>query len=200
MIICLGPFCIPIWNIILFLIALVRPALSVLRGLFLEGGSGADCGDESGPDCRGKVLEEKELTEQGLEPHLVEEMCRKVQELVESHRVLELESLHEWEICKTMGKRLELPILVDYYADWCSPCRHILPVFKSLCEKYEGIFVKVNYDNHSGFCGEMNIYSLPTFHCWTLTDGNSYALADKLERSDPKELENLLLKHKFKAI
>lgn len=200
MIICLGPLCIPIWNIVLFIFALIRPVSSLLRRLFFEKGSGVGCRDESVSVCRGKVLGEKDLAEIGLEPHQVKEICEEIQGLVESHSVLELESVQEWEICKIMGKQLELPILVDYYADWCNPCKQILPTFKSLCKKYQGIFVKVNYDDHSNFCSEMDIFSLPTFHCWTLTNDNSYALVDKLERSDSKELENILIKNKFKAI
>lgn len=199
MIICLGPFCIPVWNIFLFLFALIGPIINFLKRIFLGKKSNIKNRGELTIGNHEKILEEKDLAEIGIESHLFRESYEKILKLVESRNVLELENINDWEICKLLGKNLELPILVDYYADWCNPCKKISTAFKKLCKEYNGIFIKIDYETHTNFCYDMGVFSLPTFHFWTL-DNNSYILVDKLERSDSKELENLLVKNKFKII
>ncbi|KAJ1611375.1 thioredoxin domain-containing protein [Cryptosporidium canis] len=199
MIICLGPFCIPIWNIILFLLALINPVANIFKRFFLQKGSISECKNSPALCQYGKISEEKELGEMGIDPSSEKEMYERISKIVELNEIVELESTQEWEICKILGSKLKLPILIDYYAEWCVPCKKISPIFKRFSKEYEGIFIKINYDDHSNFCNALNIFSLPTFHCWVLKD-NSYVLADKLERSDPKELENILHKNQFKAI
>jgi len=41
------------------------------------------------------------------------------------------------------------PVLVDFYADWCRPCKLLSPVVESLAQKYDGkvVFYKLNVDN-----------------------------------------------------
>ncbi|KAH8584061.1 thioredoxin domain containing [Cryptosporidium sp. chipmunk genotype I] len=199
MIICLGPFCIPIWNIILFFFALIGPVTNLLKRIFFEKVPNGEKRGELAIGNHEKILEEKDLVKIGIELHLVKEGYEKILKIVELRNVLELESINDWEICKLLGKNLKLPILIDYYADWCNPCKKISPIFNNLCKKYNGIFIKINYETHTNFCYDMGVFSLPTFHYWILVE-NSYILADKLERSDPKELENLLIKNKFKII
>ena len=42
----------------------------------------------------------------------------------------------------------EVPVLIDFFADWCMPCKMFAPVFEGVAEDYEGKvkFVKVNID------------------------------------------------------
>ena len=58
-----------------------------------------------------------------------------------------------------------LPITVlDFYADWCGPCRRLTPILIELSNKYEGkisIF-KVNVDEAQDLCEEHNISCMPT--------------------------------------
>ena len=57
----------------------------------------------------------------------------------------------------------EVPVFVDFYADWCGPCRMLAPVLSSLAEKYEGkaVFVKVNVDENESAAIEHGISSIP---------------------------------------
>lgn len=56
------------------------------------------------------------------------------------------------------------PVLVDFWAAWCAPCRAIAPHIEELALKYEGQvkFAKLNVDEQPGSAGSMGIRALPT--------------------------------------
>ena len=57
----------------------------------------------------------------------------------------------------------QVPVLVDFYADWCGPCKMLGPVLEQLEESYGGKFtlVKVNIDDSTPLAVEYNIASIP---------------------------------------
>jgi thioredoxin len=61
-------------------------------------------------------------------------------------------------------KRAESPILVDFWAEWCGPCRMVAPVLEQLAEEYQGKarVGKVNVDEHSGLAAKFGVQSIPT--------------------------------------
>lgn len=57
------------------------------------------------------------------------------------------------------------PVIIDFYATWCGPCRTIAPLYKKLAERYKdaAIFAKVNIDNLGGVATNYRIQGVPTF-------------------------------------
>ncbi len=58
----------------------------------------------------------------------------------------------------------ELPVLVDFWAAWCAPCRMVAPLVEELAEEYDGriSFVKLDVDQNSKTAGKYGIMSIPT--------------------------------------
>ena len=55
-------------------------------------------------------------------------------------------------------------VIIDFYADWCGPCKRIAPEFEKLAEKYtDVVFLKVNVDNSEKLSEFYSVSALPTF-------------------------------------
>ena len=55
-------------------------------------------------------------------------------------------------------------VVVDFYADWCGPCKMMAPVFQQAADDYEGrvVFAKINIDENRDTTVSNNIMSVPT--------------------------------------
>ena len=64
------------------------------------------------------------------------------------------------------------PVLVDFYADWCGPCKMVAPVLEELDSEYAGkaVFVKINVDDSQDLAMRYGVLSIPTLILFK--DGN----------------------------
>ncbi|MER2997842.1 MULTISPECIES: thioredoxin [Pontibacter] len=58
-----------------------------------------------------------------------------------------------------------MPVLVDFYADWCGPCKTMNPVIQQVASEFSGKLkvIKVNVDNNQAAASQYRVQGVPTF-------------------------------------
>lgn len=84
----------------------------------------------------------------------------------------------------------EIPVLVDFYADWCGPCKAMAPVVEELAEEYAGKVKvgKINVDNAMDIATKYRIMSIPTFMVFK----GSEAVAKMIGMQDKRVLKEAM--------
>jgi thioredoxin 1 len=78
----------------------------------------------------------------------------------------------------------QTPILVDFWAEWCAPCRMIAPVLDEIAEEYEGKVTigKINVDQNRSVAAQYGVMSIPTLILF-----KNGEMVEQLVGAQPKE-------------
>ncbi len=65
---------------------------------------------------------------------------------------------------KTIESAGDKPVMVDFFAEWCGPCKMAAPIIEDLAHKYEGkaIIAKLNVDENQNIAALYGVMSIPT--------------------------------------
>jgi thioredoxin len=107
-------------------------------------------------------------------------------------KVFDYENNKEW---KFQG---ELPCLIDFYADWCGPCKMVAPILEELAEEYKGKIniYKVDTEEQQELAGVFGIRSIPSL-LFCPADGNPQMAMGALPKDTFKQvIDDILLNKK----
>ena len=100
--------------------------------------------------------------------------------------------LNEGDFKQFIGES-KIPVMVDYWADWCGPCKMIAPVVEEVAKEFEGKvqFAKLNVDENQNVAASLKVISIPTLILFK--DGNELERSIGYKTKD--ELRRIINKH-----
>ncbi|HBJ76610.1 MAG TPA: thiol reductase thioredoxin [Porphyromonadaceae bacterium] len=97
------------------------------------------------------------------------------------------ESPNEW---KFLGNK---PVVIDFYATWCGPCRQLAPIMEELSKEYPQVdFYKVDVDKEGNLAGHFGINAIPTLFFIPLKGNPSVAEGFGTKEELKKQIDALL--------
>ena len=100
-----------------------------------------------------------------------------------------IEKVFNYEENKDWNYKGEIPCLIDFYADWCGPCKMVGPIIDELSEEYDGkvAFYKIDTDKEQELAGVFGIQSIPSL-LFVPVDGKPQMAAGALPKETLKEV------------
>jgi len=112
------------------------------------------------------------------------------------------EKIFNYEKEKEWSYKGQLPILIDFYADWCGPCKMVTPILEELSKEFEGklAIYKVDTEAEVELASVFGIRSIPTF-LFIPVDGDPMMQPGALPKKAFKQIiEERLLKQKSELL
>ena len=105
---------------------------------------------------------------------------------------MEIKNLTEKDFFEFINSQTK-PVLVDFYADWCGPCKMQAPIVDKIAEELSDkiVVAKANTDNCYGICLKYNIASIPTIILFK----NGEIKETLIGLSDKSEISNIIIKY-----
>jgi thioredoxin 1 len=107
-------------------------------------------------------------------------------------KVFDYENNKEWNY---LG---ELPCLIDFYADWCSPCKMVAPILEELAEEYKGKIniYKIDTEEEQELAGVFGIRSIPSLLFCPADGAPQMAMGAMPKDQFKKVIDDILLQNK----
>ncbi len=111
-------------------------------------------------------------------------------------KVFDYENNKEWNFAG------ELPCIIDFYADWCGPCKMVSPILEELAEEYEGKInvYKIDTEAEQELAGAFGIRSIPSLLFCPKDDQPQMAQGALPKDALKEAIENVLLKEKEETV
>lgn len=105
-------------------------------------------------------------------------------------KVFDYENKEEWEY------QGELPAIIDFYADWCAPCRIVAPILEELAEEYKDkiVIYKVDTEEEQELAAVFGIRSIPSILFIPKNDKPQMAVGALPKETFKEIIEDVLLK------
>ena len=94
------------------------------------------------------------------------------------------EKIHDFENNKEWNYKGDVPCLIDFYADWCGPCKMVAPILDELDQEYGGKIniYKINTEKEMELAGMFGIRSIPSL-LFVPADGQPQMMAGALPKA-----------------
>jgi thioredoxin len=105
-------------------------------------------------------------------------------------KIFDYENKEEWEY------QGELPAIIDFYADWCAPCRIVAPILEELAEEYKDkiVIYKVDTEEEQELAAVFGIKSIPSILFIPKNDKPQMAVGVLPKETFKEIIEDILLK------